>query len=598
MLSNFISRSDICENEFGLDRIIFSDKRKGFLEQYDVDENSRIYISGRDREIDKERDRDSYRQIRTNLEDFLISYSSSNNNNSKEFSEIIQKNKLYSVNNSKLESNIKENYLNNILGDILLEEELNFSSKIKFNNCSINSIEKKIKIREFNNENIISFISDKVSEGYTQILKKPNREIDEDSIFMPNEFGIPQHEHKTEEDEGLSSTPIRFVPQLSGLMLEAVPLNVKYTGVLAQVQSEHPGARYVGVAALRHQNLHDIDILGFEVKTATGTEMVYKVMKESSEHEFAVNAFLSNLGLGTCTFTNVGGVMVMNHIDGRTMQSVLRSGSESDVVKAGHNVMHEIGKIQAVATLNLPLLAEMSFMLRADNYIRQTYEDFVLPLSRTDSLVTLEADNFMKAYARFSRLLDTGSFAHRDLHSRNALILNDSATVIDWETAGISGSLNDVATFVNSCGKYRQSLERDEFANEMLDYFVDARNGYSKTLLMPGQHLNKKLGYFMINDHIRRIGVSVWLAQRDSVVRDQKIDGALYHLESAVDMIDGQIAQSQLTTGRESEVLYSLRDSIVKYVASCPIKELSEAAKAYSGVRAYKGSAVMNLKAA
>jgi hypothetical protein len=507
-------------------------------------------------------------------------------------------------------------YLNNIYDDNIQTKKINLEDLISdnytkiniknynniktnesFNNYNLknNNIENIIKIKEYNSNNITQYIQNISLEGFIQ--KKINKKS-EKSFTIQRDFNISSEEERKTDISSVST------PRLPGIVLEDIPLPKKYAGVLEEMQIKYPGARYVGAALLTNESQHEVEILGFEIQTQSGKQIIYKVSKQATEHEIAVNNILSNIGLSGYSFsTTTDGTLIMGYV-GKCLRNVVRHGSHTEALKACNLAINQIAKIHILATdyleQEINLQNSLPYSMPEANYNHEFRRRFVMPVSGNSLIISPQMNKLMQAYASFARSFSSSSFVHGDFHPGNCRLQKNEANIIDYEWAKMGMNFEDISRFINTTLRDRVDFDSKEFTINTFKLYLKVRNEYAREnkmpLIMSTQYTALMMEYALINDELYKAGEYISFGETHPSLISEKIEKSASCMESALQKIDGLIIRYEMDGNQQVKTLSELRESVIDFLDSSPYQHMKEISDKYK--TQLIGSSVGLLKAA
>ncbi|MBW2965467.1 hypothetical protein KY342_00015 [Candidatus Woesearchaeota archaeon] len=512
------------------------------------------------------------------LEERLLDYLGKFNSK-EEISERKRKGRLYNI-IKEPDSLIKYNEKKDL--NYIIDKSLKNYDKIEYldNIYTINSkLEENISKESYNSEKLYNSL-DKIIDYY------------KDSGYEVVKKNIPGKHKNIVLPEDLPQVPqVERVPEVE-ITHEGLP--AEYKPLLAALSQKHPGIRYSGMMTLADKSQHNVDILTFEYDENGEVKQLHVVAKDWDEKEEKIPAFLNSLGIKTHSVYERNTRLLIEHVGYQELRDVVRSGSESDIRKACENALDKISQIHVLASLHLDELEkEHGLVLDVTDYNAQFRSRFLEPVSGHSVVISPQMDKLMQAYSAFSRTFDPMNFVPGDFHIGNCRLAKEECFVVDYEWAKIGMKFDDLSRFTNSVLRDRPDLDVADFTREQLRTYVERHNEHASEhrspLLMRNERLANVLRYTLVNDQIIKVGEKVAFANDHPKVASRKLEESRDCFEKAVCMIDGamQIADAQ-GYNQDSKTLSNLRESLIDYVATSPVKLLKEAAQNYQTYKQYK----------
>jgi len=442
----------------------------------------------------------------------------------------------------------------------LIKNEIRYNKNYSIIREQDSGIEQN-NIFRYNNELLEDVLEDYASNGY-EIL-------DRTEIKKPTEEVKPGAAPGVEVSEGLPA---------------------EYKPLMAALSQEHAGIRYTGIVHLTDKSQHNVDILTFEYEEDGETKQMHVVAKDWDEKEEKIPAFLNELGIKTHSIYDTNTRLLIEHVGYKELRDVVRKGSESDVRKACAKALDKISQIHVLASLNIEMLEnEHGLVLDVMDYKAQFRSRFLEPVSGNSLIISPQMDNLIQAYAAFSGRFVPSSFTHGDSHTGNfrlSEVAEEECFVVDYEWAKIGIKFDDLSRFTNSVIRDRPDIDVSDFTREQLTTYIEMHNEHAaenqSPLLMQNERLAASLRYSLINDEIYKVGEYITFGAKHPKVKEEKMHKSQECFKRAVRMLDGSIEYAnKIGDNSESEMLSRLKHSLIDYVATSPIKELSNIAETY-----------------
>ncbi len=436
------------------------------------------------------------------------------------------------------------------------EENDLFSKKSSLENYIINQTYKNqniskiiksdiIKSKEiFTDNNLESYIFELNSIGFKETKKKPEREI----VIPPFKEVSPQ---------GISVQAPQLVPE-------------SYVPILHMLRQEFPGARYKETRSLVNESQHNVDIVSFEYQHEGKTKQVHVVLKDANDKELAIPEWLRQHGVKTNGIYMLNGKrMVMQHVGNDDLRTALSNASESELMNACNAAIDNIARMHVVGSVySNELEHDFGVTLKKVNYISEFKRRFIEPVSGNSIIMSPQAMRLIQAYSSFAKRFNPGYFTHGDLHDKN---IRDDSSIIDFETATIGMTFDDLSRITNSILRTRPDIETEDFERAILNRYITSHNEAAEEekqpIMFPAQQM---FNLALINDEIYKIGEYVTFGALRPEVREEKMEKSVKCFENTLSMIDREILKGQ--------DLYELRMALTDYAKTSPYEELRRVA--------------------